>query len=142
MSKATEAGYDMPKEAKALDALKKEVDSLSWDNLKLAVIMPDLLKSEAASMILSAISSYNSGLISDIEASRIVYSLLGARDIDELISLLYGDDYQGNQGAGDDPAAQQKNINDLSAKIDAMNKAKADAAAPVSGNAKDKGEKE
>lgn len=116
--KAKENDYDLPSDTETMRKFEAELNSVSAATLDLTVTLPELLDKQVSALILSIINAYNAGLMSDIDASFMIYTLLGSKNVDDRMSDIYGDDYKGNLGAGDDDAASKDNLKKMSDLID------------------------
>ena len=76
---------------KLLNKFLKQVKNSTWENLNISVYMPDIVSKETAVMIKAINESILAGSVDERVGSRAIYSLLGVRNIDDIISEQYGD---------------------------------------------------
>jgi hypothetical protein len=96
IKETTAEDYDVPTDTKILAQMKKDLTNASWEGLDTALFMPDLIDKDAA-MISAVNNAIVNGTIDEREGAKYIYSIMKTRNIDNLISDQFGDDYDAGE---------------------------------------------
>jgi hypothetical protein len=99
--------YDLPKDKEILKELQSDVAEATWESIDATLYMPDLIGKEVASLITAINSAVVSGTIDSREGAKILYTALGIKNVDDLISQQFGDDYDAGEEEEDGPTPEE-----------------------------------
>lgn len=110
-----EKGYRYNKEMS--EQYKKEIEQMTVGYTDVQPFIPQILGRVVESYILAVIAAYNSGLLTDKDATYLVYTVLEFQNVDDKLSEIFGDDYKGILTAGDGNESSEDKIKALAEKI-------------------------